>query len=415
MCFSIYSDISSLIIAFSSPNITSASDLQSSVLPTPVGPRKINEPTGRLGSFRPTLPLLIALLIAETASSWPITLLWRISSIFSNLSDSSWVNCTTGTPVQSETIFAISSAVTSPPCWLSLCHFSFSVFNFSSSDFCSSLSFAAFSKFWDATAASFSFSSSLILSSIDLTSVGIVIPSSLTLEADSSIRSIALSGRKRSAIYLEDSFTAASIASSVIFTLWWASYLSLKPLRICIASSSLGSPTLTGWNLLSRAASFSMYFLYSLIVVAPKTWKSPLAREGFRILAASVEPSAEPAPIIVWSSSINRITLLVFFTSSMIPLILSSKSPLYFAPAIIELRSRAIILLSFRISGTSPLAIFRARPSATAVLPTPGSPIRTGLFFVLRQRICTTLWISSVLPITGSISPFLAASVKSLP
>ena len=43
--------------------------------------------------------------------------------------------------------------------------------------------------------------------------------------------------------------------------------------------------------------------------------------------------------------------------------------------------------LSSNSSGTSPRAIFLASPSAIAVLPTPGSPIRTGLFFVRRDRI----------------------------
>ena len=40
-------------MAFSSSNSTSASALQSSVLPTPVGPQKMNEPIGRFGSCRP--------------------------------------------------------------------------------------------------------------------------------------------------------------------------------------------------------------------------------------------------------------------------------------------------------------------------------------------------------------------------
>ena len=40
-------------MAFSSSNSTSARALQSSVLPTPVGPRKMNEPIGRFGSCRP--------------------------------------------------------------------------------------------------------------------------------------------------------------------------------------------------------------------------------------------------------------------------------------------------------------------------------------------------------------------------
>src|SRR5271154_2772430 len=48
-----YSDMSIRVIASSSPNRNSASVRASSVLPTPDGPRKTNEPVGRLGSFRP--------------------------------------------------------------------------------------------------------------------------------------------------------------------------------------------------------------------------------------------------------------------------------------------------------------------------------------------------------------------------
>ena len=43
-----------------------------------------------------------------------------------------------------------------------------------------------------------------------------------------------------------------------------------------------------------------------------------------------------------------------------------------------------------------------ARPSIAAVLPTPGSPIRTGLFLVLRERIRTIFRISASRPMTGS-------------
>ena len=53
-----------------------------------------------------------------------------------------------------------------------------------------------------------------------------------------------------------------------------------------------------------------------------------------------------------------------------------------------------------------------AKPSAIAVLPTPGSPIKIGLFFVLLDKTCITLLISSSLPITGSNKPFVAFSVK---
>ena len=58
------------------------------------------------------------------------------------------------------------------------------------------------------------------------------------------------------------------------------------------------------------------------------------------------------------------------------------------------------------------MAILIAKPSTIAVLPTPGSPIRTGLFFVLLERTCITRLISSSLPITGSRSPLEALIVK---
>src|SRR5687768_13472994 len=41
--------------------------------------------------------------------------------------------------------------------------------------------------------------------------------------------------------------------------------------------------------------------------------------------------------------------------------------------------------LSLMDSGTSPLIMRWASPSAILVLPTPASPISTGLFFVLRE------------------------------
>lgn len=63
--------------------------------------------------------------------------------------------------------------------------------------------------------------------------------------------------------------------------------------------------------------------------------------------------------------------------------------------------------------GTSPFAIRRASPSAIAVLPTPASPKRIGLFFVRRHTIWTTLSISSSRPIIGSMKPPLACVVKS--
>src|SRR3990172_5849066 len=52
-CFSMYSDISKRISALSLPNRKEARLRATSVLPTPVGPRNKNTPTGRVGVFRP--------------------------------------------------------------------------------------------------------------------------------------------------------------------------------------------------------------------------------------------------------------------------------------------------------------------------------------------------------------------------
>ena len=60
-----YSDMSMRTIASSSPNRNSASVRASSVLPTPEGPRKMNEPAGRFGSLIPARERRIAF---ETAS-----------------------------------------------------------------------------------------------------------------------------------------------------------------------------------------------------------------------------------------------------------------------------------------------------------------------------------------------------------
>src|SRR5207244_170947 len=54
-----YSDMSSRTMARSSSNRNSASARAVSVFPTPVGPRKMNEPVGRFGSCRPARALLL--------------------------------------------------------------------------------------------------------------------------------------------------------------------------------------------------------------------------------------------------------------------------------------------------------------------------------------------------------------------
>ncbi|MNY19542.1 hypothetical protein D3C86_1529820 [compost metagenome] len=132
------------------------------------------------------------------------------------------------------------------------------------------------------------------------------------------------------------------------------------------------------------------------------------------MLEASMEPSAAPAPTTVWSSSMNRmISPSWALISSMMPLRRSSNSPRYLVPATSAPRSSARTRLFLSMSGTSPWTISWARPSAIAVLPTPGSPISTGLFLVRRLRIRMTRSISSSRPITGSSLLVLASSVRS--
>ena len=94
-----------------------------------------------------------------------------------------------------------------------------------------------------------------------------------------------------------------------------------------MACDNVGSLTWIGWKRRSSAASFSMCLRYSSSVVAPMVCSSPRASIGLRMLAASIAPSAAPAPTSVWISSMNRmmsprvrISLSTFFRRS-------SKSP----------------------------------------------------------------------------------------
>ena len=195
---------------------------------------------------------------------------------------------------------------------------------------------------------------------------------------------------------------------------WWTSYFSLRPRRIAIVSSTDGSPTYTGWKRRSSAASFSMFLRYSSSVVAPTTCSSPRASAGLSMFDASIEPSALPAPTSVCISSMNT----MYFPSADVisfktDLSRSSNSPRNLVPATSAPRSSATRCLFLSESGTSPLTIRCARPSTIAVLPTPGSPISTGLFLVRRDNTCITRRISSSRPMTGSSLPLRATSVRS--
>ena len=438
----------------------------------------MNVPIGRLGSFKPERARRIASETVLTASSWPIKRLWRTSSIEINFFISLSTNLETGTPVHLLTTSAMSSpSISSLSNWLSFlsvpwmsssffCN-SINLPYFNSAAFCKSVLRSAFSissltcsisSLIDASPWIVAFSlfhcsfKTLILDSKSLISCEIskiflsqsgfvssffkasrsisnwtfcldIISISSGIEsisirrddAASSIKSMALSGKKRSVMYLSDNFAAWIKALSRILTPWWTSYFSFKPRKILIVSSTEGSSTITGWKRLSKAGSFSIYFLYSLIVVAPIVLSTPLANIGFNKLPASIEPSVAPAPTTVWSSSIN-ITICPSDSSTSFKTAFkrSSNSPRNFAPATKAPKSNEINLSFFKLSGTSPLTIRWAKPSMIAVLPTPGSPIRTGLFFVRLFKTCIIRRISSSRPITGSNLPFLASSVRSV-
>ncbi|CAJ9021338.1 Uncharacterised protein [Burkholderia pseudomallei] len=83
------------------------------------------------------------------------------------------------------------------------------------------------------------------------------------------------------------------------------------------------------------------------------------------------------------------------------------------APANSAPTSRLSRRASASFGGTSPAAIARASPSTTAVLPTPASPVSSGLFWRRRNRTSIIVRISSSRPTTGSICPARARAVRS--
>ena len=144
-------------------------------------------------------------------------------------------------------------------------------------------------------------------------------------------------------------------------------------------------------------------------------WISPRANAGFSIFAASIDPEAEPAPTIVWISSIKRMIFGFFDNSFKIALIRSSNCPRYFVPATIEAISKLITRLSNNTRETLRWIMRKANPSTMADLPTPGSPINTGLFFFLRLNIWAKRSISFSRPTIGSRRFSAAARVISVP
>ena len=78
---------------------------------------------------------------------------------------------------------------------------------------------------------------------------------------------------------------------------------------------------------------------------------SPRLSAGLMMFEASIVPSAEPAPTMVCSSSMNRMMFLERRISSMTALMRSSNWPRYLVPATIKARSRVMTRLSRSSSG----------------------------------------------------------------
>ena len=185
-----------------------------------------------------------------------------------------------------------------------------------------------------------------------------------------------------------DNSAAVVNAEAVYLMPWCASNRDFSPLRISMVSATEGSLTSTFWKRRDSAESFSKMPRYSTNVVAPIQRNWPLANAGLsRLEASSVPPDAEPAPISVWISSINSTALGLSLRALSTPFRRCSKSPRYLVPASRAPMSSEYTVASARTSGTSLSTMRRARPSAMAVLPTPASPTRSGLFLRRRQRI----------------------------
>mmetsp|Transcript_38609 Transcript_38609/g.123753 ORF Transcript_38609/g.123753 Transcript_38609/m.123753 type:complete len:402 (-) Transcript_38609:500-1705(-) len=304
---------------------------------------------------------------ARTAEFWPIIFSWSRTSKSNKATDSVLFNLPTGIPVQMAAAWATSSSVTTAS--------------------------SSFIKPWSMSSEN----------------------RQCAMAPASSNKSIALSGMYRSLMYLEAIVAADSTVSAEYRTMWCSSYLGCNPCKISMVSATDGSMTMTGWNLRSRAASFSTYLRYSSSVVAPTHWSPERARAGFKIFAASMAPSAAPAPIKVWISSMNKIMFPSDWTSSKTFRRRSSNSPRYFVPANKADNSKECNLLFRRRGGTLPSTILKASPSAIAVFPTPGSPTRHGLD--LRRR--TKIWMMrsnwGSRPTQESSLPSEAKKVRSWP
>ena len=204
--------------------------------------------------------------------------------------------------------------------------------------------------------------------------------SSLIDEIDSFIREFTIWQVSCRHVYCRDEGWVSNLYSMKGFL-----YLSLIPRRIVRASSVWFIDHHWLKTSFKRCIFFDVFSVFINRRCTNDFDSSSCKRRLQEIASICRSFALAPAPTIVWISSIKRtISLSDFSTSSMTDLSRSSNSP-DISPRQSWPEVEGQNFLTERVR-TSPLMIRIAIPSTIAVLPTPGSPIRTGLFLLRRAR-----------------------------
>ena len=171
------------------------------------------------------------------------------------------------------------------------------------------------------------------------------------------------------------------------------------------------SLTWTGWNRRSVQHPSRCTCRYSSRVVAPTVCSSPRASLGLRIDAASIAPSAAPAPTRVCSSSMNRDH--VAAVQNLLEHPLQAFLEVTAVPAAGHHEDQVQRVELLVLQRLRPFAVHDGLREALddGGLADAGSPISTGLFLVRRESTCITRSISFSRPMTGSTAMAAAGEV----
>jgi hypothetical protein len=229
----------------------------------------------------------------------------------------------------------------------------------------------------------------------------------------SSMTSMALSGSRRSLTYLAESFTAASMASSSYLHLVVRLVLRLQPLQDLHRVLERGLAHVDALEAPRQRA-----VALERGSCTPGRWSTrcsaacPEASAGLSRFDASIEPPmVAPAPTMVWISSMKRIA------SGLLQRLEHRLQALFELPAKLGAREQrahveGVHLGPSSTAGTVASKMAFARPSAMAVLPTPGVAHVEGLFFRRRHSTWMVRSSSGARPMSGSMWPSAACGVE---